>query len=115
MADIVNIADYRKSKEDILANIDMDKLMRLYDDVMNSGNIHDIIEHATIEFTRNIITQMYEMDIDPADEKIADDMVFVTMLFTAVIEEYFTGRYDASDGEENTMYRIIEDMKKVKN
>jgi len=115
MAEIVNIEDFRKSDEDILANIDMDKLMRLYDDVMSSGNIHDTIEQATIDFTRNIITQMYEMDIDPSEEKIADDMVFVTMLFTSVIEEHLTGRYDASDGEENTIYRIIEDMKKVKN
>lgn len=115
MADIVNIEDFRKSKEDILANIDIDKLMRLYDDVMSSGNIHDTIEQATIDFTRSIITQMYELDIDPAEEKIADDMVFITMLFTSVIEEHFTGRYDASDGEENTIYRIIKDMKKVKN
>jgi hypothetical protein len=37
------------------------------------------------------------------------------MLFTSVIEEHFTGRYDASDGEENTIYRIIKDMKEVKN
>lgn len=116
MADVVNIEDFRKKKEfDVEIDLDMidqEKLMKLYNDVMQSDSIHDTIENATIDFARSVISQLYELDIDPEDE-IAEDMVFLTMLFTAVLDEFYTGRYESSGGTENTIYRHVVEMQKA--
>lgn len=107
MGDVVNIADFRKKNITIdLDEIDTEKLMKLYNDVMNTESVHDTIENATIAFARNVIGILYEIEIDPEAE-ISEDMVLLSMLFTSALEEYYTGRYESSGGTENTVYRHL--------
>lgn len=119
MSDIVNLDDFRSRKETYDAKINLDnissaKLAQLYEDVMARSNVHDIIESATLDFTHNIVSQLHEMDIDPQESHVADDMIFISMLFGSALEEFFTGRYEISDGKENTIYRHLIEMQKAK-
>lgn len=113
MSNIVKLNDYRKTASDknILSDIDPAKLAKLYEDIMQGDSVHVTIEDATVDFARAIIAQLFEIGIDPEDAAISDDMVFITMLFTAALEEFYTGRHDSSGGEENTMYRYLKEMK----
>lgn len=72
------------------------------------------IDTATIDFTRFIISKVYDLGADAEDAELADDMIFITMLFTAALTEYFSGTYERSDGIDNTMYRFLKEMKEVK-
>ena len=113
MSNIVNIDDYRKKQSEFnfdIANMDPEKLMQIYNDIMNSeSDIDKIIREAGQEITRSIINTLIELGAEPDEENLQQDMIFVTMLFTAGLEEYFTGRH--GKGEGNNMYEYLEAMR----
>lgn len=112
MSNIVNIDDYRKKEPEFfdIANMPAEKLMQLYNDIMNSeSDIDKVIREAGQEITRSIINTLVELGAEPDEENLQQDMIFVTMLFTAGLEEYFTGRH--KKGEGNTMYEYLEAMR----
>jgi len=121
MSNIVNLNDFRR-KSAIPASeidwelIDPEKIMRLYNDILSVkvDGIEADIDEAAIDFTRFVISKVYNMGADAEDAELADDMIFITMLFTAALTEYFSGTYDRSDGTDNTMYRFLKEMKEVK-
>jgi hypothetical protein len=121
MSNIVNLNDFRR-KSAITATeidwelIDPEKIMRLYNDILGAkvDDIEADIDDATIEFTRFVISKLYDMGADAEDAELADDMIFITMLFTAALTEYFNGAYERSDGNDNKMYRFLNEMKEVK-
>lgn len=119
---IVNFSDYKQRNtkpqpdwnvtlEDSLADISSEKLMKLYNDIMNDDSIEAQISDAGLEFTRFVISKVYDLGADAEDKTLSDDMIFITMLFTASLEEYFTGNYENSKGEDNPMYRFLLEMK----
>lgn len=112
MSNIVNIDDYRKKEPEFfdITNMPAEKLMQLYEDIMNSeSDIDKIIREAGQELTRSIINTLIELGAEPDEKNLQQDMIFVTMLFTAGLEEYFTGRH--KKGEGNTMYEYLEAMR----
>jgi len=123
MSNIVNLNDFRRKSAISAAEIDWElidpeKIMRLYNDILGN-RVDDVarfqdIDDATIEFTRFVISKLYDMGADAEDAELADDMIFITMLFTAALTEYFDGTYERSDGSDNTMYRFLNEMKEVK-
>jgi len=123
MSNIVNLNDFRRKSAISAAEIDWElidpeKIMRLYNDILGN-RVDDVarfqdIDDATIEFTRFVISKLYDMGADAEDAGLADDMIFITMLFTAALTEYFDGTYERSDGSDNTMYRFLNEMKEVK-
>lgn len=114
---IVSLEDFRKSREvdyEIdFSNVDPEKLMRLYEDIMNTNpdTVERDIEHTTIEFTRFVIARLYDIGADPEDPTLSDNMIYITMLFTAALTEYFTGTYEESNGNENILYKYLNDMR----
>lgn len=121
MSNIVNLNDFRRKSEISAAEIDWElidpeKIMRLYNDILGAevDGIEADIDEATIEFTRFVISKLYDIGADPEDTELADNMIFITMLFTASLTEYFNGTYKRSDGNDNTMYRFLNEMKEVK-
>mgnify|MGYP000140659052 FL=1 len=121
MSNIVNLNDFRRKSTTPTAEIDWElvdpeKIMRLYNDILNVkvDGIEADIDTATIDFTRFIISKVYDLGADAEDAELADDMIFITMLFTAALTEYFSGTYERSDGIDNTMYRFLKEMKEVK-
>lgn len=111
MSNVVNLDDFRKEQSDFdFDKLDPEKIAKLFHDIMNSPDtITDTIRESGVELTRNIITNLYEIGADPQDKVLADDMIFVTMMFTAALEEYFTGAY--AKGEGNEFYRNLVEMK----
>lgn len=121
MSNIVNLNDFRRKSATPAAEIDWElvdpeKIMRLYNDILNVkvDGIEGDIDEAAIDFTRFIISKVYDLGADAEDAELADDMIFITMLFTAALTEYFSGTYERSDGIDNTMYRFLKEMKEVK-
>ena len=121
MGNIVNLHDFRRKSATPTVEIDWElvdpeKIMRLYNDILNVkvDGIEADIDTATIDFTRFIISKVYDLGADAEDAELADDMIFITMLFTAALTEYFSGTYERSDGIDNTMYRFLKEMKEVK-
>lgn len=121
MSNIVNLNDFRRKSATPTAEIDWElvdpeKIMRLYNDILNVkvDGIEGDIDEAAIDFTRFIISKVYDLGADAEDAELADDMIFITMLFTAALTEYFSGTYERSDGIDNTMYRFLKEMKEVK-
>lgn len=124
MSNIVNLNDFRNKVTTPIEPIDLidwelidpEKIMRLYNDILGTkvDGIEADIDEATIEFTRFVISKLYDMGADAEDAELADDMIFITMLFTAALTEYFNGTYERSDGSDNTMYRFLKEMKEVK-
>lgn len=121
MSNIVNLNDFRRKSATPTVEIDWElvdpeKIMRLYNDILNVkvDGIEADIDTATIDFTRFIISKVYDLGADAEDAELADDMIFITMLFTAALTEYFSGTYERSDGIDNTMYRFLKEMKEVK-
>ena len=119
---IVNFNDYKQRNtkpqpdwnvtlEDSLANMSSEKLMKLYNDIMNDDSIEGQIQDAGLDFTRFVIGKVYELGADAEDKTLSDDMIFITMLFSAALEEYFTGNYENSNGDDNPMYRFLLEMK----
>lgn len=123
MSNIVNLNDFRRKSATPMHTaeidwelVDPEKIMRLYNDILNVkvDGIEGDIDEAAIDFTRFIISKVYDLGADPEDAELADDMIFITMLFTAAFTEYFSGTYERSDGTDNTMYRFLKEMKEVK-
>ena len=121
MSNIVNLNDFRRKSATPTAEIDWElvdpeKIMRLYNDILNVkvDGIEGDIDEAAIDFTRFIISKVYDLGADAEDAELADDMIFITMLFTAALTEYFSGTYERSDGIDNKMYRFLKEMKEVK-
>ena len=121
MSNIVNLNDFRRKSATPAAEIDWEqvdpeKIMRLYNDILNVkvDGIEGDIDEAAIDFTRFIISKVYDLGADAEDAELADDMIFITMLFTAALTEYFSGTYERSDGVDNTIYRFLKEMKEVK-
>lgn len=121
MSNIVNLNDFRRKSATPTAEIDWElvdpeKIMRLYNDILNVkvDGIEGDIDEAAIDFTRFIISKVYDLGADAEDAELADDMIFITMLFTAALTEYFSGTYERSDGVDNTIYRFLKEMKEVK-
>jgi len=114
MSNIVNLDEYRNSHQQDFDwdKIDPDKMMKLFEDIMGSDDTETEIDSATIDFTRFIISKMYDMGADPEDAKLADDMIYITMLFTSALTEYFTGEHENSDGINNVMYKYLNDIRK---
>lgn len=121
MSNIVNLNDFRRKSATPTTEIDWElvdpeKIMRLYNDILNVkvDGIEGDIDEAAIDFTRFIISKVYDLGADAEDAELADDMIFITMLFTAALTEYFSGTYERSDGVDNTIYRFLKEMKEVK-
>ena len=121
MSNIVNLNEFRRKSATPTAEIDWElvdpeKIMRLYNDILNVkvDGIEGDIDEAAIDFTRFIISKVYDLGADAEDAELADDMIFITMLFTAALTEYFSGTYERSDGVDNTIYRFLKEMKEVK-
>tara|TARA_R110001606_G_scaffold135304_2_gene272282 strand:- start:18871 stop:19293 length:423 start_codon:yes stop_codon:yes gene_type:complete len=124
MADnIINFADIRAAKKEkhedntwnVIGNILNDDvaLQSLLDDVMAGESTTipwpDQLEEEFIfgesmqAMSRFLIEHLFQLKIDPAGP-IADDMIFISMLFESAIREYKTGEYDRSSGAMNTFY-----------
>lgn len=115
MSNVINLEEYRKKEEcyDISAfdfdGIDPVKMKKLFNDIMNSEpTIESSIRESGVELTRHIITSLYEMGADPQDPKLADDMIFISMLFSSALEEYFTKNYSGSNGTDNSVYKWLD-------
>lgn len=118
MSNVINLDEYRNKTTEIeftpidFSGIDPVKMKKLFDDIMNTEtSIESDIRERGVELTRHIITSLYDMGADPQDPKLADDMIFISMLFTSALEEYFTKNYSESDGIENSVYRFLDDIR----
>lgn len=117
-----NIIDLKQYRETLEKNEDRnnlwseasdEKLMKLYNDIMNSDDdIDSVIEESSNHFTRATVNELYEIGADPVQQELSQDVVLITMLYQAAIDEYFKGKYAMSDGVENPMYRFLNIMKK---
>ena len=111
MGDVVNISDYQKRHEYTdITNLSQDAIQRLLKDILETpNNIQDDIRDAGLEFTRNVINLLHTIGADPEDEILSDDMIFISMLFSSALEEYYTAAYERNKG--NEFYRYLIDMK----
>ena len=113
---IVVLDDYRKSKEKedkcwaAIMNADPEKVKKLIADIMrDEPTIEEKINDSTISVTRMLINELYQMQANPEDAQLADDMAFITMLYTAAVEEFFTEANKNKTG--NEIYQYLVDMK----
>lgn len=113
-----NIIDFNKKlhekREQETWAITDDMIKDLYEKIKqieeNKTPIEKGIDAAGIELTKHVINAIYELGGDAEDEDLSNDMIFVSMLFTAALTEYFTKEYRESNGEKNTMYEWFDKM-----
>lgn len=112
---VINLEEYRKEKSSencwaaIMAS-DPEKLKKLITDILGSEQtIEEKIHESTISITQKLIHELYEIQANPEDKKLADDMAIITMLYTASIEEFFTKANKNKAG--NEVYQMLIDMK----
>jgi hypothetical protein len=118
MGNIIDLNEFRNAKLAEPSDFDWDKidpakLMNLYNDLMNTNgaDVHTIMDTIMIDFSRFIITCMYDAGIDPEDPQLSQDLIFISMLINSAIEEYYKDSFAQSNGIENTMYRFLKQMK----
>ena len=115
MSNIVNLDEFRKSKnQDIdwstVLDADPEKLKKLIKDIMeHEQTVEEKVRESGVEITRMLITELYDIGADPQQEQLADDMIFITMLYTAPVEEFFTKANHRETG--NEFYQHLIDLK----
>ena len=115
MSNIVNLDDFRtipKNDTDWADAIkyDPEKLKRLINDIMESEpTVEEKVRESGVEITRMLITELYDIGADPQQEQLADDMIFITMLYTSAIEEFFTKANKNKTG--NEFYQNLIDIR----
>lgn len=113
---IVQLDDFRKSKHNdidwsTVLDADPEKLKKLIKDIMESEEtIEEKVRESGFEITRMLITELYDIGADPQQEQLADDIIFITMLYTSALEEYFTQANENKIG--NHFYQNLVDLKK---
>lgn len=112
---IVQLDDFRKAKHgDIdwstVLDADPEKLKKLIKDIMeHEQTVEEKVRESGVEITRMLITELYDIGADPQQEQLADDMIFITMLYTAAVEEFFTKANEKKKG--NEFYQNLIDLK----
>ena len=78
----------------------------------NGGSLFDILEQSsssmdpiTLELIRDLIHLLQDYDIDPQLPETAENMIFLSMLFQAHI--------DNMNGKENGWINLFDDMRKM--
>ena len=112
---VVKLDDFRKAKQgDIdwstVMDANPDKIKKLLKDIMeHEQTIEEKVRESGVEITRMLIAELYSIDADPQQEQLADDMIFITMLYTAAVEEFFTKANYREKG--NEFYQHLIDLK----
>jgi len=112
---IVQLDDFRKAKHDDIdwksvLDADPDKLKKLLKDIMeHEQTIEEKVRDSGVEITRMLITELYDIGADPQQEQLADDMIFITMLYTSAVEEFFTKANEKKTG--NEFYQHLKELK----
>lgn len=115
MSNVVNLDEFRKSKTQdidwtIVLDADPDKLKELLKDIMeHEQTIEEKVRDSGVEITRALITELYDIGADPQQEQLADDMIFITMLYTSAVEEFFTKANEKKTG--NEFYQHLIELK----
>lgn len=84
---------------------------RVEKDFKNAFNLVKQVDESGTALTKFLITTLYELGIDPKDEKISEDMIFITMLFNSALEEYFTSNNEITNGKKNALYQHLLNMR----
>lgn len=112
---VVKLDDFRKAKSsepDWLTVLDADpeKLKKLLKDIMeHEQTVEEKVRESGVEVTRMLITELYDIGADPQQEQLADDMIFITMLYTSAVEEFFTKANEKQKG--NEFYQHLKELK----
>ena len=65
--------------------------------------------------SRFVIKDLRNVGLNPAENKISDDMVILTMLYHSAVIEHISSAWETSDGEENEFYRWFDKIRKELN
>ena len=112
---VVNLSDFRKQKHNDIdwssvLDADPEKLKKLIKDIMeHEQTIEEKVRESGVEITRMLITELYDIGADPQQEQLADDMIFITMLYTSAVEEFFTKANEKKTG--NEFYQHLIELK----
>ena len=72
----------------------------------------DITSSSPMEsMSRFVIKDLRTVGLNPAENKISDDMVILTMLYQAAAIEHMTDAWKTSGGEENAFYRWFDKIR----
>ena len=76
----------------------------------------DITSSSPMEsMSRFVIKDLRTVGLNPAENKISDDMVILTMLYHSAVIEHISSAWETSDGEENEFYRWFVKIRKELN
>jgi hypothetical protein len=112
---VVKLDDFRNAKPSevdwsTVLDADPEKLKKLLKDIMeHEQTIEEKVRDSGVEVTRMLITELYDIGADPQQEQLADDMIFITMLYTAAVEEFFTKANEKQKG--NEFYQHLKELK----
>jgi len=86
---VVNLNDYRLEKSE----------PNIVDDILEKTGM----EHPSLDFMESMIGVLYDYDIDPQAPETAENMIFLSMLFQAHL--------DNMNDKENNLYAIFDLMR----